>query len=79
MPLSTFFLRAQNDLAEQIVVVLFAFASVIFWLWMLIDALIHEPTTNDKILWFLVILFLHLIGAWVYFFVRRSQRNTAMR
>jgi hypothetical protein len=25
----------------------------VFWLWMLIDALLNEPTTNEKILWFL--------------------------
>ncbi|HLW68813.1 MAG TPA: PLDc N-terminal domain-containing protein [Gemmataceae bacterium] len=47
----------------------------IFWIWMLIDALIKEPTTNEKILWFLVIFFLHFIGALIYFFVRRSGRG----
>jgi hypothetical protein len=49
----------------------------VFWLWMLIDALINEPTTNDKILWFLVIFFLHFIGALVYLLVRRSARGHA--
>ena len=51
-----------------------AIAASIFWLWMLIDALVNEPTTNEKILWFLVIFFLHFIGALIYFFVRRSAR-----
>jgi hypothetical protein len=50
-------------------------AASIFWIWMLIDALMNEPTTNDKILWFLVIFFLHFIGALVYFFVRRNART----
>jgi sterol desaturase/sphingolipid hydroxylase (fatty acid hydroxylase superfamily) len=54
-------------------------AATVFWLWMLIDALTYEPTTNDKILWFLVIFFLHFIGALVYYFVRRSQRSAAIR
>ena len=49
-------------------------AATVFWLWMLIDALVNEPTTNEKILWFLVIFFLHFIGALIYFFVRRSAR-----
>jgi Phospholipase_D-nuclease N-terminal len=49
--------------------------ATVFWLWMLIDALVNEPTTNDKILWFLVIFFLHFVGALVYFFVRRSARR----
>ena len=50
-------------------------AASIFWIWMLIDALVNEPTTNDKILWFLMIFFLHFIGALVYFFVRHSNRT----
>ena len=49
--------------------------ATIFWLWMLIDAIISEPTTNEKILWFLVIFFLHIIGALIYFFVRRMGRK----
>ena len=40
-----------------------AIAASIFWIWMLVDALVNELTTNDKILWFLVIFFLHFIGA----------------
>ena len=80
-------LLAQNDAANLfggfaalvIVFWVLAIAASIFWLWMLIDALTNEPTTNDKILWFLVIFFLHFIGALVYFFVRRSERTTAVR
>ena len=49
-------------------------AATIFWLWMLIDALANEPTTEQKILWFLVIFFLHFIGAFIYLFVRKSSR-----
>jgi len=52
-----------------------AIAASVFWLWMLIDALMHEPTTNEKILWFLVIFFLHLLGALIYFFVRKRGRT----
>ena len=48
----------------------------LFWLWMLIDALMNEPTTNEKILWFLVIFFLHLLGALIYFFVRKQGRRS---
>ena len=80
-------LLAQNDAANLfggfaalvIVFWVLAIAASIFWLWMLIDALTNEPTTNDKILWFLVIFFLHFLGALVYFFVRRSGRATAVR
>ena len=54
---------------------LLAIAASIFWIWMLVDALTTEPTTNDKILWFLVIFFLHFVGALIYFIVRRSSRT----
>lgn len=47
----------------------------IFWIWMLIDCLTKEPSEgNDKIVWFLVIFFLHLLGAFLYFLIRRPQR-----
>lgn len=86
--MNTLCLLAQINTAGQMVggffglVILFwviGIAATIFWLWMLIDALTNEPTTNEKILWFLVIFFLHFIGALVYYFVRRSQRSTALR
>jgi hypothetical protein len=55
--------------------VILAILASIFWIWMLISALVNEPTTNDKILWFLVIFFLHFIGALIYFVVRyRASR-----
>jgi len=47
----------------------------ILWVWMLIDCATKEPSEgNDKIIWMLVILFTHLIGALIYYFVRRPQR-----
>ena len=49
-----------------------------FWIWMLVDALMNEPTTNEKILWVLVIVFLHVIGALIYFFVRRQGRRRSL-
>ncbi|GCE19328.1 PLDc N-terminal domain-containing protein [Dictyobacter kobayashii] len=48
----------------------------VFWIWMLIDCLKHEPSgSNDKIIWVLVIVFLHAIGAIIYFFMRRQPRT----
>ena len=46
-----------------------------FWVWMLVDCAMKETTQgNDKLIWVLVILFTHWIGAAIYFFVRRPQR-----
>jgi hypothetical protein len=49
-------------------------AATIFWIWMIIDCLQNEPSGSEKIVWLLVIIFLHLLGALIYFFVRRQAR-----
>ncbi|WP_094227293.1 PLDc N-terminal domain-containing protein [Methanolobus psychrotolerans] len=47
----------------------------LFWLWMLIDCATKEPSEgNDKLIWVIVIIFTHLLGALVYFLVRRPKR-----
>ncbi|MEI6914768.1 MAG: PLD nuclease N-terminal domain-containing protein [Armatimonadota bacterium] len=52
----------------------------VFWIWMLIDCATQEPSEgNTKIVWILVILLGHFIGALVYFCVRRPQRKTEMQ
>ena len=54
-------------------VVLLAFA---FWVWMLVDCATKESSQgNDKIIWVLVILFTHLLGALIYYLVRRTERK----
>lgn len=54
-----------------------AIAATVFWIWAIVHALTHERTSEDKILWFLVIFFLHIIGAIIYFVVRRPSRAPA--
>ena len=58
--------------AMMILFCVLALAASVFWLWMLVDALVNEPDTNQKLLWFLVIFFLHFVGAIIYFAVRKS-------
>jgi hypothetical protein len=53
-----------------------ALIGTVFWLWMLIDCLTSAMPANEKVLWFLVIFFLHLLGALLYFFMIRSGRGT---
>jgi hypothetical protein len=61
--------------AMFIVLMLIVVAASIFWIWMLIDVLTSSMPVAEKVLWFLVISFLHLIGAIIYFVVRRSGRT----
>ena len=50
-------------------------AGTVFWIWMLIECLTKEPSTgNDKLIWALVIVFTHVVGAFIYLLVRRPER-----
>ena len=62
---------------DLFVIVLLLLPSI-FWLIQLIDVLRrHFPEPNNKIIWVLVILFTHLIGALVYYCVGRKQGTLA--
>ena len=53
------------------VIVLAAFP---FWIWMLIHAITNKGLNDtEKLIWVLVVLFLHFIGALIYFFVGRPR------
>ncbi len=51
----------------------------VFWLWMLIDCLKRDFKKDvEKIVWVLVIIFLQLLGAMIYYFVVKiSEKNKA--
>ena len=49
-----------------------------FWLWMLIDCATKCPSAdNKKLIWILVIIFTHVVGAIIYYFVQRPKNPTA--
>lgn len=51
-----------------------------FWIWMLVDVLRKDfPGENEKVIWVLVIVLLHWIGALVYFFVGRKNGQLPQR
>jgi hypothetical protein len=53
---------------------LIATAAFVFWLWMLIDVITNKALPGtEKIIWVLVVLFLHFLGALIYYFVGRSK------
>jgi len=56
--------------------VLFWTISAIFWVWMLIDCLTNEfRKDNDKIVWVLAIIFLHVLGALIYYIIVKVIKN----
>ena len=54
----------------------FGLACFAFWIWMLIHAITNKGLTDtEKIIWVLVVLFLHVLGALIYFFVGRPKSS----
>ncbi len=51
-----------------------------FWIWMLVECLTKERSEgNDKLIWIIVIALTQVIGALIYFFVRRPKRIAEQR
>ena len=52
-----------------------AMLASIFWIWVLIDCISKEPSEgNDKVAWTILIIFVPLLGAVLYYFIRRPER-----
>ena len=48
---------------------------LVFWIWMFIDCLQNPRLqSTEKLIWVLVLLFLHVLGPILYFFIGRDQR-----
>jgi hypothetical protein len=56
--------------------IVLSLAATAFWIWMIVDCATNEPSEgNDKLIWLLVIVLVHLLGAILYYFIRRPQRK----
>lgn len=65
----------QMDVLALFTVLCVAVAGMAFWIWMIIDCATKESDQgNTKLVWVIIILFANLIGALIYYFVRRPQR-----
>lgn len=57
-----------------------ALAAFAFWIWMLVSAIQNQGLTEgEKIAWVLVMVFVHFLGAILYFFVGHPKRHTPLR
>ena len=49
----------------------------VFWIWMIVDAIQNKGLTDgEKIAWVLVVVFLHCVGALLYFLIGHPKRDT---
>lgn len=58
---------------------LLALLASCFWIWMLVDCALHETNPEDKVIWILIILFTHFLGALLYLIFRRPRRGAGGR
>ena len=50
-----------------------------FWVWMIVDAIQNKGLTDgEKVCWVLAVVFLHILGAILYFFIGHPKRNTPL-
>ena len=53
---------------------IFSILFFVFWVWMLIDCIQNQRLNGtEKIIWVLVIIFLNLLGALIYFLAGRKR------
>jgi hypothetical protein len=57
-----------------IIGVILAICVFVFWLLMLVDAIKNSPEKN-RLIWVVVIIFTHIIGALVYYFVEKRPKD----
>jgi hypothetical protein len=56
-----------------------ALAACVFWIWMLVSAIQNKGLSDgEKIGWVLAIVFLHFLGALLYFFIGWPKRRTPL-
>jgi hypothetical protein len=72
--LALFGIGAVFKLLFMLIAAVVGLAVFAFWIWMLVHAITNKGLGDtEKIIWVLVIIFLHFLGALIYFFVARPK------
>ena len=65
---------AVASLSFVIFMIILVLLASVFWLWMLVDAAMNPRLSDmEKIVWVLIVLFTHLVGALLYYFLGRKK------
>ncbi len=61
---------------DLMLIVLPFLAATVFWMWMIVDSVTNPRLEQDRrILWVLVVIFTHIVGAFLYFFFGRPKKQ----
>lgn len=61
----------------ELLLILIILVFLAFWVWMIVDCATNETDAGSKVAWMLVIILVGVIGAPLYFFVRKLPRRGA--
>lgn len=61
-----------------ILALLLGIVATVFWIKMIIDCATREKDP-DRLIWIIIIVFTHFIGAAIYYFVQRPKSAGAVR
>ena len=53
--------------------------ALIVWVWAIVDCLQSRLKTEEKVLWVVIIVFLHIVGALLYFLLSQRIKGAKMR
>lgn len=65
-------------IALWVIIIFLGFLGTIFWVWMLVHCILNKKVRDvEKLIWILVLIFTHLLGAILYYFLvkRRKKRR----
>ncbi len=60
----------------EIILILFVLLPAVLWVIALVDILKSNFRNDNKLIWILVVVFLPIIGAVLYFIIGRKQKTT---
>ena len=63
------------EIIGSVIGMILGLAIFIFWLWALIDIARSDfKDSATKVIWFIIVFFLYLLGAAIYYFFGREQK-----
>ena len=63
------------ELIPPLIFLAIGIGGTILWIWMIVDCATKKPSEgNDKLVWILIIVLTHWIGAFICLLVRRPKR-----
>ena len=57
----------------ELIIIFGLLAAMVFWIWTLVHVVTKERDPNTRVMWVIIIVFTHAVGAVVYWIVKRMR------